>query len=349
MNDLLTSNAYLNDILHQPEALRHTLAALERSPFDELRRISERLAARSLERTVLTGMGSSYHALHPLFLALVEHGLQAQMIETSELIHCAPKLLSPHTLVVAASQSGQSAEIIQLLKIVGDKNPLVGITNTPASLLAQNARAALVIHAGAEHSVSCKTYIATLAALGILGDLLTGRETTETIFAFRCAADAIAQYLSGWESHLASAAQAMHGIRYLILAGRGASLAAAGTGGLIIKEAAHFPTEGMSCAAFRHGPLEMVSSETFALVYAGAGPTQELNANLVADIQKAAGRSGLVSVQAAPGLFNLPLVPDKCLPVLEILPAQILSLALALPSGHVPGQFSRATKVTIVE
>jgi glucosamine--fructose-6-phosphate aminotransferase (isomerizing) len=349
MNHSLSSNTYLNDILHQPDALKDTLAAFEYSRFDKIRHFAEGLADNSLKRIVLTGMGSSFHALHPLFLSLVGHGLPAQMLETAELIHFAPRLFSPDTLVIAASQSGQSAEVLQLLERTGKETPLIGITNTPQSPLAQNAQAGLITHAGAEHSVSCKTYTSTLAALAILGDLLTGQEATETISAFQAAVISMSEYLAGWESHVEAALHTMEGIRYLILAGRGVSLAAAGTGGLIIKEAAHFPAEGMSCAAFRHGPLEMISPGVFILVYEGTGFTRKLNANLVTDIQKAAGRTGLVSMQAVAGLFNLPSAPEKCLPVMEILPAQMLSLALAVSFGHTPGQFTRATKVTAVE
>ena len=57
--------------------------------------------------------------------------------------------------------------------------------------------------------------------------------------------------------------------RHLFLVGQGASLAAVGTGAGIVKEADHFHGEGMSSAAFRHGPFEMLSDETFVLVFGG--------------------------------------------------------------------------------
>jgi glutamine---fructose-6-phosphate transaminase (isomerizing) len=57
------------------------------------------------------------------------------------------------------------------------------------------------------------------------------------------------------------------GIRHLFLVGRGSSLAAVGTGALMVKESDHFHAEGMSSAAFRHGPFEMLSPETFVFVF----------------------------------------------------------------------------------
>ena len=208
---------------------------------------------------------------------------------------------------------------------------------------------ALITQAGSEYSVSCKTYIATLAALAVLGDLLTGRNPKETFSALEETTEALAQYLSTWEKHIESALQITEGINYLVMAGRGASLAAAGTGGLITKEAAHFPAEGMSCAAFRHGPLEMVSRKMFVLVYEGTGITRELNAKLVQNIKNVGGRSELIAINEGQHIYHLPTVPDICLPIMEILPAQLTSVALALRNNHEPGQFERATKTTIVE
>jgi glucosamine--fructose-6-phosphate aminotransferase (isomerizing) len=346
MNNLLLTNDYVNDILHQPEALRDTIAGFEGLNFDPFRQFAERLSTNALKRVVLTGMGSSFHALNPLRLTLIERGIQTEMFETSELIHFAPKLLSPETLVVAVSQSGQSVETLQLLDMAEKKVSLIGVTNTPDGALARRSDSVLLTRAGSEHTVSCKTYVATLAALAVLGDLLTGREARETIAALGAATDATAQYLSHWETYVDAAIQEMGGVHHLILAGRGTSLASAGTGGLIIKEAAHFHAEGMSCAAFRHGPLEMVSPAMFVLVFAGLGPSRQLNANLVVDIRNAGGRAELIAAEENNFIYSLPFVPDACLPLVEILPAQLTSIALAVLHKHIPGQFERGTKIT---
>ena len=118
---------------------------------------------------------------------------------------------------------------------------------------------------------------------------------------------------------------------------------------MIIKEAAHFPAEGMSCAAFRHGPLDMASPQTFVLVYEGLDPTRALNRNLVADIRKVGGVAALVEVAPDRDVFHLSAVPSSGLAILEILPAQILAVALARLHSHIPGQFSWGSKVTNIE
>src|SRR5947207_1575219 len=109
-------SGYLRDILDQPLALRDTLDAL--TDLSALWPFAERLASGELRRVVLTGMGSSYNALHPLALTLLARGVLALMIETSELIHHAPALLEPRTLIVAVSQSGRSPETLKLLEKV---------------------------------------------------------------------------------------------------------------------------------------------------------------------------------------------------------------------------------------
>ncbi len=64
----LSSNAYVSDILHQSASLRDTIDGLAETRFDEIQQFAKRIANHSIERVVLTGMGSSHHALHPLFL-----------------------------------------------------------------------------------------------------------------------------------------------------------------------------------------------------------------------------------------------------------------------------------------
>ncbi len=340
-------SGYLRDILDQPACVRDTLSALP-DPYS-CRSFAERLASGDLSRVVLTGMGTSYHALHPLTLRLIARRLSAQMMETSELVHYAPALLEPRTLFVVVSQSGRSAEIVQLLERARGRAPIIGVTNTAGSPLAEQADALLLTRAGNEYSVSSKTYLATLAALAWLGDALTGHDPHATQVALECVPDATAQYLTHWGAHVETVRSQLAEVGYLALVGRGPSLAAVGTGALIIKEAARFPAEGMSSAAFRHGPLEMTSPNLFVLVYAGAEVTANLNARLVDDIRAAGGQAALVSESTGPNVFALPSVPEVAHPLLEILPAQMISLALAQLKGHEAGRFERATKVTETE
>jgi glucosamine--fructose-6-phosphate aminotransferase (isomerizing) len=338
---------YLRDILDQPRALEETLAGLDVSK--PLQKLAGMLQLGRFSRIVLTGMGSSFHALHPLNLKLVSHGLTAIMVETSELIHYESRLFDPKTLMIAVSQSGQSAEVVRLLKMNRGKSPVIAVTNTVDSPLATKADAAIVTRAGKEFSVSCKTYLAALLALQWLGDLLCGRDLRPTRQELGSAGPAVGAYLSRWKDHVLNLSEPLKNIRQLFVVGRGSSLAAVGAGALIIKESTHFHAEGMSSAAFRHGPFEMLSDETFVLVFAGDKKTRDLNRGLVEDIRAQKGRAELVSEGDALAPWTLPATPRSLQPILEILSAQMITLALAALRGREAGRFDRASKITTKE
>jgi glucosamine--fructose-6-phosphate aminotransferase (isomerizing) len=116
-----------------------------------------------------------------------------------------------------------------------------------------------------------------------------------------------------------------------------------------VKESVRLHAEGMSGAAFRHGPLEMVDGETFAVVFAGAKPTRALQARLRDDIRQAGGKTGWVVEDGAPGAWNLPETPAAVRPMLEILPVQMMTLALAAQTGIEAGRFARVSKITTTE
>lgn len=336
--------AYLRDLLAQPQALTDTVAGLRALPP-----LPERALAG--QRIVLTGLGSSLHGLYPLHLRLVRAGLTACMVETGELVHTQSTLLGGRTLVIAVSQSGRSVEMVQLLDLIGAREArpfVIGVTNTPDSPLALRADTVVPLRAGAEFSVSCKTYLATLVALEWLGDTLTGDDPAGGLREADQAAPAVQGYLAGWRAHVAHLAGEFAGLRHLFLLGRGASLAAAGTGALILKESTRFHAEGMSSPAFRHGPLEMVAPGLHALVFAGEPATLELNRALARDIRSAGGWATLVGTGSEPGPFRLPAAPARLSPVLEMLPVQMLSLALAALAGREAGRFERATKITTI-
>ncbi len=339
--------AYLRDILDQPLALDETLAGLEISKT--LRQLATRLQQGKFKTVVLTGMGSSFHALHALNIELINHGFTAMMVETSELLHYRSRLFDPKTLIVAVSQSGQSAEVVRLLEINRGKSAVIAITNTPGSPLAERADATILTRAGEEFSVSCKTYLTALMALQWFGDAVCKRDLRRTRQELKTASPAVRNYLAHWQEHVQELAQMLKGTRHLFLVGRGSSLAAVGTGALIVKESDHFHAEGMSSAAFRHGPFEMLSDETFVLVFAGEHKTRELNERLFEDVLQERGRAELIGEGAASPACALPSAPRSIHPILEILPVQMVTLALAAQAGREPGRFELASKVTTKE
>jgi len=338
---------YVEDILDEPRALQATLESLDTS--QRLTNLSQRLAEGKFHRVVLTGMGSSFHALHPLNLQLISHGFTALMVETSELVHYKSRFFDPKTLIIAVSQSGQSAEMIRLAEVNRKRSAVIAVTNTPQSPLVEHSTAALFTQAGSEFSVSCKTYVTALMVLKFLGDILCQRDPKQSRRELKSVPTSAGEYLGQWKDHVEVLAKKLHRIRHLFFVGRGASLAAVGTGALIIKESDHFHAEGMSSAAFRHGPFEMLSEDTFVVVFSGDERTRDLNCRLLADIQQGGGRAEFIGENSSLEPFRVEGHDDSIRPIVEILPVQMITIALAALANREAGKFERAAKITTTE
>jgi glucosamine--fructose-6-phosphate aminotransferase (isomerizing) len=126
-------------------------------------------------------------------------------------------------------------------------------------------------------------------------------------------------------------------------------LSAVGTGALIIKEAARVHAEGMSSAAFRHGPIEMLRPDILIAVYRGDNRTQELNHRLVRDLIARGAHCYEIGTEAALPALRLAACAPALRPILEILPVQMMTLALASLAGREAGYFEQASKITGTE
>ena len=342
----IVEGPYLADILAQPRAVQATIDALLGS-----RNVTTQVAAirrRKRRRIVLTGMGASFHALYPLQLSLTEQGETPCRVETAELIHSLPGLLSPESVFIAVSQSGRSIEIMRLIDQNRGRATILGVTNTQDSPLYRKSDFCLLTAAGDESSVSTRTYLASLVALEMLAAAWAGaldglRAEMED------AASLISSYLASWPEHVEALASRLDDVRQYFILGRGRSLATCGTGALIVKEATRSFAEGMSGAAFRHGPLEIVSRESMALVLDGAPRTQSLNRKLVRGIQEHGGRAESIGPENHLPALHLPDRLQRKLNLLEILPIQMLTLAIAARAGVEAGRLERAMKVTSEE
>jgi glucosamine--fructose-6-phosphate aminotransferase (isomerizing) len=271
------------------------------------------------------------------------------MAEASELIYFMPRLLNPRTLLIVVSQSGRSAEIIRLLGKDGERPTIIGITNDASSPLALESDVVALIQAGPEASVSCKTTTASLAALAWIGDIIRGKDPGSTQDRLKLAAPAVEQYLARWRDHVEALRVELKGTRHVFVTGRGPSLAAVGLGGMLMKEAAHIHSEGMSSAALRHGPFEMMGQDCFVLVFAGDATVEPLNRALVADSRKTGAKATLAGPNAKSDVFRLPAVSREIRPIVEMLPLHMISLALAEIAGREAGKFERIEKVTTTE
>ena len=342
----VVEGAYFSDLMAQPDALKATFGHLAQD--GAWHTVKNFVVDRAWRRIVLTGMGSSYHALHSLNLPLIAAGFTPIMIETAELVHYAFPLCDADTLVILVSQSGRSAETLRLLD-ANQRAAILGITNTPESPLARHADLSLLTQAGAEFSVSCKTYVTTMLVLAWLSAIISKRDESETLVRLRPVVLHVAKYLANWRQHVDELGSLLDGSRHLFLAGRGHSLATVGTGALIVKESSHVHAEGMSSAAFRHGPLEMLQDDMTTIVFDGDERTRMLNQRLASQLGNGGFRCSQVGVDARLESLRIAASNAELLPILEILPVEMMTLALAGLAGREAGKFEHASKVTETE
>jgi glucosamine--fructose-6-phosphate aminotransferase (isomerizing) len=339
---------YRHELLEQPAVLLATATALT-DELPLLEELAARVALAALKHVVITGMGGSLFAGHHLALQLAAGGWPVTLIETAELLYSCPALLTPRSLLIVISQSGETVEVRRLLARLPTGQLLVGVTNGRHNTLARTAGLSLASRAGAERSVAGKSYVCGLLVLDAIGRTLTGQRLAPA--RWQPAIEAVAGLLAEWESLGERLMATLGPARPLFLLARGASLSSALAGALMLKEASHQPAEGMSAAQFRHGPLEMAGPGMGALLFAPAAPTQPLLLGLAGELAAAGLATVLVgpSLAAQPAATTLLATPplDPWLaPLAEIVPVQVLCHRLALAAGHEPGHFTRIEKVT---
>lgn len=334
----------IDDILAQPAAFA-TLA--ETGP----QRWEQALASLGdlgrFGRVVLTGMGSSYFACIAGACALAAHGIPAVFELTSSLLYYGRGRLQPNDLVVAVSQSGESIEVVELLKhLAGNGNVTIGVTNDASSATAGLAHATLEIRVEPDHGVAIKTYGASVLTLLYLVARLAGESPETWVAQVRNAADAVSE-----ANRMGPAWQALgrelSAFKAAAVTGRGPSLSAAMSGALLLNEVSKVPAWGEDGGEFRHGVIEVAEPGFLAGVVMADGPSRELGAVLAADLAAAGARVLVAATRAAQAtaeatgatVLALPDISEALAPVVQVVPFQWISVGWAEARGFAPGKF----------
>lgn len=340
-------NPYIRDILSQPAALREALGSYS---IRGLEKTASQLAGGEFDRIIISGMGSSFYAAYPALIHLSSQTLPVQWVNAAELLHSLGGSIGRRSLLWLNSQSGRSAELVKLLEHISTQPPagLLAFVNDVTSPMGKRADVRIPIHAGEEATVSTKTYINMLAVNLLAALQLQGGSIDSAIREMRLAADAMEAYLPEWEARAQELDSLLGNFDQLFLIGRGSSMSAVWNGSLINKEAAKCAFEGMHAADFRHGPLELVDPGFAAIVLAGPRRTSGLNRELAREILSLGGKAIWIDSTPDPEIPTLPipLTGELAQPLVEILPMQMLTLAMAKRKELEAGKFRHVTKVT---
>jgi glucosamine--fructose-6-phosphate aminotransferase (isomerizing) len=118
---------------------------------------------------------------------------------------------------------------------------------------------------------------------------------------------------------------------------------------LITKESVGAHAEAMSSAAFRHGPMEILSESTLVAVLEGGEPTRALNEKLLQDVSESPAKALLAGYHAELAALRIAASSPAVLPILEALPFEMMTLALGYLLSMEAGVFQRGAKVTVTE
>jgi glutamine---fructose-6-phosphate transaminase (isomerizing) len=357
-----TMTRMMEEVIQQPAALagvRKYYASPGAIPAKAL----SKLVAHWPPTVVFTGMGSSLFAAYPAQAYLTAMGIRAIVWETAELLHHHLKILRPDTLLVAVSQSGETVEIVRLLERLPRRVGVVAVVNVEGSTLARRSSLLLPMMAGRQSTVSTKTYMCAVAVLMYLALAIArkpNRPLTETVMRI---IEAQEEILDQRDVLTLPTVEFFDDPPYVALMSRGADLASAYQGALMLKEVTRLAAEPISAAQFRHGPIEIINPDHRYIVFARQGePSGPVNKNttgrfllhLAEDIRSHGGKVLLLSDLPFQDLTNVRLIRVEPLrlglgTLVDTVHIQLLAHDLALRAGRDPGKFWIAEGVTRVE
>ncbi len=259
---------------------------------EALMRASVVVRARATQLVLLTGMGSSYFAAHYGACLLEAAGSASVAFDCGDLLASHPVLRRQGGVRVVVSQSGRSAEILDLLDVwagEGKKGATcLAVTNEPASPLGRTADILLELRAGVEEATSSKTYFGTLALVALLAGAVAEGEAAIPV-ALEAAADALGESVRAAPAPEALALCAhIEAGRNLVFLGKGTGWCAAQQGALIAQEAAHAVASAATYGQWRHGPSERASADVVLVAAPGDVGDPEVERTLAESAERGA-------------------------------------------------------------
>ncbi len=370
----------LKEIYEQPGVVRACLEAY----FDSHWRASEPSLSpiklglpaelyTDLEQIQIVACGSSWHsALIGKYLLEQVAGIPTSVQYASEFRY-APSPLTPNTLAIGVTQSGETADTLAALSMEKERrvglapkfqSRLLGITNRPESTLGQMVPNLIDTHAGMEIGVAAtKTFVAQLMAFYALAlDLAHRRQSVtperleEILTGLQQLPAEIELILESQERYIEQLVHEFAETQDFIFIGRGINFPIALEGALKLKEISYIHAEAYPAGEMKHGPIALLDVKVPVVAIAMPGSVYE---KVISNAQEAKARdSRLIGVTPANGseatdTFNdvipVPLVDELLSPILTVIPLQLLAYHIAARRGLDVDQPRNLAKSVTVE
>ncbi len=301
--------AFVEEMNEQPQAILKTWEYFAGEGGSELAKIKQYIQNYGIHRFIFTGLGSSYFASLIAYYMLSASGIDCEVRDAGEfLLFQVPDSVMMGTAVILVSQSGESGEIIEILKkleaVNWPKTHIWAITNTIESTLARTAGCKLITQAGPEKAVTSKTYVATIICTWLLATSII----QEPNFSDRMHemikknANFISEFMKEGEQTGKRILEFLGPIDRLLLIGRGTSMATACQAALNFKEMPKIYAEAITGSMFRHGPIELVENKFRCIILESNPAATELNLDLAKKIATVwgGGKCVVISNQKMP-------------------------------------------------
>ena len=310
----------------------------------------------------LTACGTSWHAAligGYLIEALV--GIPTKVEYASEFRY-RQSIIDPKTTVVAISQSGETADTLAAVRKANEAGTLtMGIVNAVGSSIARETDCGVFIHAGPEIGVaSTKAFTSQLTVLMLVSLLLaqragrSPRQVAAILEELAGIEDKVKQVLARSDSILDLAREYQDSNNFLYL-GRGFQFPVALEGALKLKEISYIHAEGYPAAEMKHGPIALIDENMPVVVMALEDSTYNKVLSNIQEIKARKGRVIAVVNEVEPELekladhiIQLPATHELLLPLLTVIPLQLLAYHIAVLRGcHVDQPRNLAKSVTV--
>jgi glucosamine--fructose-6-phosphate aminotransferase (isomerizing) len=356
----------LKEIHEQPESLRQAIAGRvtrnNRIWIEELEGFEETL--REVDRIELIACGTAFYAALVGAAALQQWtGIPARATVGSEFRYSPPPL-DKRTLVVAVTQSGETADTIAPTRLARERgSPVVAVTNTVGSAITREADRILFLQAGPEIAVAAsKTFVTQVTTLVILAAAIAkvrgalGADEEQELGAALHALPAAAATALANAAGSAELARRYVNSRGFMFVGRGYGYPAALEGALKLKEVSYVHAEGYAAGELKHGPISLLDAECPLVAVATRSAVYE---KVISNVMEGRARDAKVIAVATEGdeqierfadeVCWVPDTHEALTPVLAIIPLQLFAYHVAVARGTDVDQPRNLAKSVTVE
>ncbi|MBK8461586.1 MAG: glutamine--fructose-6-phosphate transaminase (isomerizing) [Nigerium sp.] len=357
------------EIYEQPRAVAETLLgrfdADRRLTLDEIR-ISES-ELRTIDKIVIVACGTAFYAGLVAKYA-IEHWTRVPCeVEIASEFRYRDPIITPHTLVVTISQSGETADTLMAVRHAREQGAkVIAICNTNGSTIPRESDAVLYTHAGPEIGVaSTKGFLTQVAACYLLGLYLAqvrgtkyGDEIAAVMAELESMPAKIQQVLDRTDEVVALARELADRPSFLFL-GRHVGYPIALEGALKLKEIAYLHAEGFPAGELKHGPIALVDEGIPVFVVVPPRGRDQLHDKVISNIQEVRARGAYTVVLVEEGddevapyadvRIELPHASTLLQPLLAAVPLQIFACEVATVLGHDVDQPRNLAKSVTVE